>query len=107
MGLRIMTVVIAVGGLLLYTLSLLPEAAEPPQLLAIPESQHQNLAIPGTNVYPLIYRDPALINFSPDRSPIRLEPDTSTSISRPGPDSFDSCLRPYTIHNIILQEVLS
>ena len=107
MSLRIWTVAIAVCGLLLYTLSLLPEAGTPPEPRVIPGSDQDNLALPGTHIYPLIYRDPALIEFTPDSGSLWQEPDLSTSPSRPLPESFDSSLRPYTNQINHLQEVLS
>jgi hypothetical protein len=97
MSLRIWTAMIAVAGLALYTLSLLPEAHSTPAQFTVPEESAASPEIPGTTVFPLIYRDPALIEFSPDGNSLEFEPVPEPTISQPEHEHFDLCLQAYPI----------
>lgn len=66
MSLRIWTVLIALAGLTLYTLSLLPASGYAPSQPAVPMPRVTQPDMPGATVVPLIYRDPVLIRYSPD-----------------------------------------
>jgi len=106
MSLRIWTAMIAVAGLALYTLSLLPEAHSTPAKFTVPAGDGISPEIPGTTVYPLIYRDPALIEFSPEDDTLELEPVPEPTNSQPEHEHFDLCLRAYPIISSVSQEVM-
>lgn len=107
MSLRIWTVTIAVAGLALYTLSLLPEAKSLPAQFKLPEDAGVSSEIPGTTIFPLIYRDPALIEFSPDGDSLELELSPEPTIPLPVHERIDLCLQAYPIISSVSQEVLS
>jgi hypothetical protein len=107
MSLRIWTVAITVAGLALYTLSLLPEAGSVPVPSTEPEESGVSSEVPGTAIYPLIYRDPALIDFSPEGDSLELEPVPAPTIPLPEQDHIDLCLQAYPIIPSVFQEVLS
>lgn len=66
MSLRIWTAGIAVVGLALYTLSLLPASGSQPLEVIGSEPDAAQAELPGANMVPLNYVDPSEFEFFPD-----------------------------------------
>lgn len=66
MSLRIWTAGIAVTGLALYTLSLLPLSGQPLPASFEPEPNSAQAELPGATMVPLNFVDPSQIEFMPD-----------------------------------------
>ena len=66
MSLRIWTVTIALAGLVLYTLSLLPVSGYSPSQQILPVPQAIELELPAASVQPLIYTESTLREFTPE-----------------------------------------
>jgi hypothetical protein len=115
MSLRIWTVTIAVGGLALYTLSLLPASEYSPSQAIKGVPQAAGWKVPGMSVRPLLDADPTLFDYpleqedwdgsTDDCDP--LFPSEQPSIPVPERAPVNVCVRAYPFHSSISLEVLS